>query len=620
MLTYIKKYYSKASIDFGILILAFPLSFLVRLDWPLEISRFSNILEVFVLVVIAKLLAICYFQPFTATWRQISFYDAKSIFLTVVSSTFLWTFFGFLFFQGQIPRSIPILDIVLSLALLFSVRFLRRYLYELSLYINSRININRQIRRTIVIGAGQAAALLLREIRKHPEIGIEPVAILDDDLSKIGQKLSNVPIKGSVDEIGKWIEVLDIDEVIIAVANSNQGLYRRTISLISSQKKSIRLRTIPALVDLISDEVKLDRVREVSVEDLLGRESIVLEEQSVKGLVSNQVVLVTGAGGSIGSELVRQVARFLPEKIVLLGRGENSLYEIDKEIRTKFPEIELDTRLCDIRNVSRLNHVFEQTMPSIVLHAAAHKHVPLIEKNPVEAIFNNILGTQNIVEVCQRYNVMTFVNVSTDKAVNPTSIMGASKHIAEAIVFEAGKNRVDSVYVSVRFGNVLGSRGSVIPLFKGQIEAGGPITVTHPEMIRYFMTIPEAAQLVLQAATFHKNDVVYVLDMGEPVKIVDLARDLIKLSGLQEGKDIEIVFSGMRPGEKLYEELSMVSESRIRTTHHKIFEVGKQPIDNLSNLIQDLNDLAINGEEKKIRNLLRYDIEGSEVECESSIG
>ena len=616
-LNYLRKYFFKAIIDYGLLVISFPLAFLIRLDWPLENSFFSNIGEVVILVSLAKLLVLSLFRPFTATWRQISFYDSKSLLLTVVISTFLWTFFVFLFFQGKVPRSIPVLDMVLGIALLFSVRFLRRYVYELKLSINSKVARSDRKIRTIVIGGGQAAALLLREIRKHPEIGIDPVAILDDDLSKVGQRLSNVPIKGSVDEIGKWTEALDVEEIIIAVANNNEGLHRRAISLTSKLERPLRFRTIPALVDLISGEVKIDKIREINVGDLLGRKSVVLEEQSIQELISDQVILVTGAGGSIGSELVRQVAKFQPRKIVLLGRGENSLYTIDREIRGKYPELEFEAKLCDIRNSSRLNSVFEQTRPSIVLHAAAHKHVPLIEENPEESIFNNVLGTKNVLDVCQRYNVCTFVNISTDKAVNPSSVMGASKHIAEAIVFEVGKNMIDASYVSVRFGNVLGSRGSVIPLFQSQIEAGGPVTVTHPDMIRYFMTIPEAAQLVLQAATFKKNRVVYVLDMGEPVKIYNLARDLIRLSGLKEGKDIEISFSGVRPGEKLYEELSMISETRIRTHHRKIFEVKKSPIDNLNQLVQKLSEMAIEGDCVGIRNTLNEVIEGSLLEMEA---
>ena len=616
-LSYLKKYFTKAFIDFGLLLLSFPLAFLIRLDWPLNINQVSSdIIEIFVIVIFTKFLAVCMFRPFTATWRQISFYDVKSIFFTVIGSTFLWTFFVFLFYQDKVPRSIPILDIILSIAFLFSIRFIRRYVYELNLSISSRLVRKNQTTRTLVIGGGQAAALLLREIRKHPEIGIEPVAILDDDLSKVGQKLSNVPIKGPINEIAKWVEALGVEEIIIAVANNNQGLHRRAISLTSQITRPLRFRTIPALVDIISGEVKIDRIREVDVSDLLGRENIVLEEQSINDLVLNQVVLITGAGGSIGSELVRQVAKFSPRKIVLLGRGENSLYTIDKEVRAKFPELEFDLRLCDVRNVSRLDSVFQHCRPNIVLHAAAHKHVPLIERNPEEAVFNNILGTKNIAEICQRYNVSTFVNISTDKAVNPTSVMGASKQIAEAIVFNKAQKVFDASYVSVRFGNVLGSRGSVIPLFQSQIEAGGPVTVTHPDMIRYIMTIPEAAQLVLQAAAFQKNGMLYVLDMGEPVKIYDLARDIIRLSGFQEGKDIEICFSGMRPGEKLYEELSMDSENRIRTYHHKIFEVEKAPIDGLSELVDELVSLATSGESSKIRKLLNRKLEGAQIEPE----
>lgn len=610
-ISYFKKYSSKILIDYLLLLFAFPLSFLIRLDWQVGVNRIFEHMEIFVLVAGVKLLTLCYFRPFTSTWRQISFYDTKNVVFTGVGSTFLWTFFIFLFSQSWIPRSIPILDMILAISLLFTVRVLRRYVYELNTSIAAKGKKNSIERRSIIIGAGQAAGLLLREIQKHPEIAIKPVAILDDDLSKVGQRLANVPIKGPVDEIAKWVDVLNAEEVIIAVANGNHDLHRRAINLTTHLDRPLGFRTIPALVDLISGEVKVDRIREVNVEDLLGRESVSLNEESIKELVFNQVIMVTGAGGSIGSELARQVARYVPRKIVLVGRGENSLYLIEQELREMYPELHLEIALCNIQNINRTEAVFRNYRPNIVLHAAAHKHVPLVELNASEAVFNNIIGTRNMVAAAHKFEVTNFVNISTDKAVNPTSVMGASKHIAEAIVYEASKQSESTCFVSVRFGNVLGSRGSVIPLFKKQIQMGGPVTVTHPEMIRYFMTIPEAAQLVLQAASFLNQGKLYVLNMGEPVSIYQLAKDLIRLSGLEVGKDIEIVFSGVRPGEKLYEELSMTKEKRKQTHHSKIFEIDKVSVKTIDQLIDKLERMARMDNDGAIRDILNEHIEGA---------
>lgn len=599
---------------------AVPLAFLLRFDWAFPANFFDSYAVALIPLIFIKIIILFYFRPFTTTWRQISYYDAKRIFLTTTFSSFVWIFLIFTFFQGIIPRSIPILDFGLSTTLLFFIRLLRRYLYELklSLFVNpQKLYGNKHKTRTMIIGAGQAGSMLLREIRKHPEQGIQPVVILDDDLSKVGQRLLDIPIKGTVDEIAKWVQQKEVDEVIFAVANENGSLHRRAIRLTSEIDRPLRFRTIPAMVDLISGDVQVDRIREVNVEDLLGRASVELEEDKIVDLIRGKTVLITGAGGSIGSELVRQSAKFSPMRVVLLGRGENSLYLIEREMLEKFPEIEIIVKLCDIQNMPRLTQVFDETQPDIVLHAAAHKHVPIIESNPTEAVFNNILGTRNLTEVALNSGVLNFVNISTDKAVNPTSVMGASKHIAESIVHQKSEGFFGNYYVSVRFGNVLGSRGSVIPLFKKQIRAGGPVTVTHPDMVRYFMTIPEAARLVLQAAALGKQGKIYVLDMGEPVKIYELAKDLIRLSGFKLDQDIKIEFSGIRPGEKLFEELSMVSEHRIRTRHSKIYEVSKVSLNDLNGLISELEVFALQGDESKIYEILNRNILGAMLKLQS---
>ena len=606
------------------LVLAIPVAFLIRFDGniPSEYTYKTESLFILGIAIIVKILAVIMFRPFLSIWRKVSYYDSRNLILTTLFASLMWTFCVYIFFESRLPRSILILDFGLSLAFLFSVRFIRRYMYEYTRTLSNKLSgtANNRNVRTLLIGGGEAASQLIREIRRHPECGIDLVGILDDDPIKYRKRLHNIPIKGPVSDISYWVDELAVNEVIVAVANRERDLHRRALRLTSNLQRPLKFRTVPALVDLISNNVRVDRIRDVDVQDLLGRDSIELDVTSIRTLISNQVVLVTGAGGSIGSELVRQVVRYLPKKIILLGRGESSIYLIEQEIKENYPEVDLEIALCNIQNRYRTESVFKKHEPKIVLHAAAHKHVPLVELNPSEAVFNNVIGTKHLVELALKYRVSNFVNISTDKAVNPTSIMGASKHIAEAIVFEASKASQNTFFVSVRFGNVLGSRGSVIPLFKKQIRMGGPVTVTHPEMIRYFMTIPEAAQLVLQAASFQEQGMLYVLDMGDPVNIYDLAKDLIRLSGLEVGKDIEITFSGVRPGEKLYEELSMVSEKKIRTGNQKIFKVGKSSINDLEQIVSNLKQLAIRGDDLKIRGLLNKEIVGADIFFEDYIG
>jgi len=405
---------------------------------------------------------------------------------------------------------------------------------------------------------------------RHPEAGLFPVGFLDDDQSKKGMKLLGLPILGRINELGKIVKRNKIDEVLIAIPSAPGKVVRRVVDL--AQESGVKHRIVPGIYEILSGKVSISQIRDVDVEDLLRREPVRLRIEEIARYIEERVVLVTGAGGSIGSEIVRQVARFRPRRVILLGRGENSLYLIEKELQQSWPKLNWRTVVADIRDREKIEYVFSKYEPQVVFHAAAHKHVPMMEENPDEAVFNNIIGTKNVVEVSLASGVERFVNISTDKAVNPTSIMGASKRVAEYIVqIAASQTGAGKSFVSVRFGNVLGSRGSVIPLFKQQIQRGGPVTVTHPEMTRYFMTIPEAAQLVLQAGGMGNNGAVYVLDMGEPVRIVDLARDLIKLSGLIPGEDIKIEYTGIRPGEKLYEELLTAEEGTEASKHEKIY-------------------------------------------------
>jgi len=435
-----------------------------------------------------------------------------------------------------------------------------------------------QALRTLIVGAGRAGLLVAQELRRHPELGSIVVGFADDALEKQGLRIQGIPVLGHTAVIQAIVHEHGIQQVVLAMPSAPGGVNRSVTDAV--QKQGLKLKTVPGIFNLLGNRNWKPELRDVSIEDLLRREPVKLDLSSLQQALQDRVVLITGAGGSIGSELVRQVCVFHPARVVLLGRGENSLWEIEREIRRTFPDQVLTLELCDIRNTVRLNNAFQRWHPEVVLHAAAHKHVPFLEMYPEEGIENNSVGTGNVVEAAVAAGTSIFVNISTDKAVNPTNVLGATKRIAELLVRRAaGRAAGHTKFVSVRFGNVLGSRGSVIPLFKEQIRQGGPITVTHPEMTRYFMTIPEAAQLVLQSGILGETGKVYLLDMGEPVRIVDLAKDMARLSGYTPGVDIELRFTGIRPGEKLYEELFTDQEDRETHVHPKVFESAQDPMD-----------------------------------------
>lgn len=427
------------------------------------------------------------------------------------------------------------------------------------------------MKRTMIIGAGQAGTMVARQLVNNPDSGMKPVLFLDDDPMKKGLEIYGVTILGSTRHIAENVKDNNIDKIIIAIPSlSKQDL---TILMKRCVASGARTQMIPRIEDLMTGKVSVNDIRDVKIEDLLGREEVELDMQAIAGKLTGKTILITGAGGSIGSEICRQVNRFTPKKIVLLGHGENSIYLIERELREKVaPETEIVPVIADVQDRQRIFDVISEHQPHVIYHAAAHKHVPLMEANPMEAAKNNIFGTKNVAEAADLFGVPHFVLVSTDKAVNPPNVMGATKRFAEMIVQNLAKNSTTK-FAAVRFGNVLGSRGSVVPLFKKQIAAGGPVTVTDPEMTRYFMTIPEASRLVIQAGTLARGGEVFVLDMGEPVKIVDLAKNLIRLSGYNEN-DIKIQYSGIRPGEKLYEELLNESERQSDHIFPKIY-IGK---------------------------------------------
>jgi len=463
----------------------------------------------------------------------------------------------------RMPYSALTLDALLSIAVLSSSRLSARW-------IEARKHRAREGVRTIVVGAGSAGMLIARESLASDRATFQVVAFADDDASKTGHMLNGIRIEGRIDDLPHMIRDLGATEVIIAMPSARGTLVRRIVEMAS--QAGARTRTVPSLADLVSGRIEYTALRPVEIQDLLRRAAITTDTTAVRTLAEGRTVLITGAGGSIGSELCRQIADLRPELLILLDHSENQIFEIEGELKRRNPTLKFAAVIGDIRDQNRMRVIFDRYRPYAVFHAAAHKHVPLMEENLVEAVTNNVLGTRNVVEASVDVGVTHFVLISTDKAVRPTSVMGATKRLAEIIVRLAAAEHKRH-FVAVRFGNVLGSRGSVVPTFMAQIERGGPVTVTHPDMRRFFMTIPEAVQLVLQAGALGAGGELFVLDMGDPVKIADLARDLIRLSGLEEGEDIEIKYTGIRPGEKLYEEVLFGDEDVRETAHPKVIRV-----------------------------------------------
>ena len=452
--------------------------------------------------------------------------------------------------------------IVGMVSLRISYRTMRRIVMKTELRQNASDS-----QRVLIVGAGEAGNMIVRELFKRPELKKMPVGVVDDDKNKQGKCVYDVPVLGTIDDVEQIVKNHCIDEIIICIANINPKRKREIINI--CKQTDAKIKTIPGIYEIIDGKVNITKVRDVQIEDLLGREPIKMNLDDMNGIIKNKIIMVTGGGGSIGSELCRQIVKYEPKQLVLIDIYENNAYDIQQEIKRHFPEIDLKVLIASVRDEHKMDKIFEQYKPEIVFHAAAHKHVPLMEDSPCEAIKNNVFGTQNVVNLSDKYNVKKFVLISTDKAVNPTNIMGATKRCCEMIV--QTKNKTSKTeFVAVRFGNVLGSNGSVVPLFKKQIEEGGPVTVTHEEVTRFFMTIPEAVSLVLQASAMAKGGEIFVLDMGEPVKIIDLARNLIKLSGFEPNVDIKIEVTGLRPGEKLYEEVLMDEEGLQKTSNNQI--------------------------------------------------
>lgn len=539
----------------------------------------KNILYLALITTAVKLICYSLFRLYNSLWKYVGAYELASIGMAaLVSNTILviytfiaqseltdrFSFFNPIFTYGYAPRSIFVMTFFVDIFLIAGLRFTYRIFRRI---VNGEVIRMKNAKRVLIVGGGDAGAIIIKELKHHPELKSTPVAIIDDDVSKKGKKINGVPIVGNRGNIAQMVEKKQIDEIIIAVPSAS----KKDVSNIYTEcsKTGCKIKILPSVSELIDESVVMQKVRDVDIEDLLGREPIKLDCEEISSFIEGKAILVTGGGGSIGSELCRQIASYSPKKLMILDNYENNLYEIQNELLARYPSMELVSIIASIREKQRLENIFKKYRPDIVFHAAAHKHVPLMEANPTEAIKNNVFGTMNVVECADKYKVQKFVLISTDKAVNPTNIMGATKRIAEMLI-QSYSRHSKTEFVAVRFGNVLGSNGSVIPLFKRQIEQGGPVTVTHPEIIRYFMTIPEAVQLVIQAGAMANGGEIFVLDMGEPVKILDLARNLIKLSGFEPDVDIKIEFTGLRPGEKLYEELLLAEEGLQATRNNKI--------------------------------------------------
>lgn len=546
-------------IDLLLLNLALFISFYLRLgnDWVEYIKS-----TYFVVVSLFGVVVLFFSDIYNKMWKYVNISDLEEIVKTAILINFLMVIYVY-FFQVRFPRSIVILNGLLDVFFLGGIR----YFFHLSHFYSPDVE-NKNSKRVLIIGAGDAAEMVIREMQKHPELEKEVVGLIDDDPNKVDLELHGKKVLGNRYDIPAIIKNYGIDEVLIAIPSANGKDIRDIYEL--SKRNGVKVQTLPGIYEILNGRIKLNQIREVRIEDLLGRDPVDLNVERISAYLKGKVVMVTGGGGSIGAELCRQIACFEPRILIIFDIYENNLYFLELELKNKYPNIKVAPIIGSIRDLDKLKYVYARYRPEVVFHAAAHKHVPLMEMNPEEAVKNNIFGTKNVAEVADEYGVDRFVLVSTDKAVNPTNIMGASKRVAEMII-EALNKESKTKYMAVRFGNVLGSEGSVIPLFQKQIANGGPVTVTHPDVTRYFMTIPEASQLVIQAGALGKGGEVFVLDMGEPVKIIDLAKDLIKLSGLKLNEDIDIEIIGLRPGEKLFEELLNDNEDNIATEHERIF-------------------------------------------------
>lgn len=533
----------------------------------------KNIMKYMVLQILLTLVVFFLFRIYSSLWEYASVQEAIYIVFASVSATFIEMII-MVVAGTYLPRSYYFLYPMILFTFIGTTRLLYRIFRKQKTVIKKVVNQqnrHEKIKRVMIIGAGEAGNILVKEIQNSQWLNAKVCCVLDMDRRKQGKFLRGVKIEGDRNDILHCVEKYKIDEIIIALPRLSIKELKPILEICRQTKCLVK--KVPGVYQLVNGEVSVSRLKEIGIEDLLGREPVRVDLKEILNYVKDEVVMVTGGAGSIGSEICRQIATHQPKQIIIVELNENASYILQRELLQKYPKLDIIVLIGSIRDEERLESIFKKYRPNIIYHAAAHKHVPLMEVSPNEAIKNNVLGTYNVVKMADKFKAKKFIQISTDKAVNPTNIMGASKRICEMIIQSYNKYS-NTEYVAVRFGNVLGSNGSVVPLFKKQIQEGGPVTVTDPKIVRYFMTIAEATSLVLQAGAYARGGEIFVLDMGEPVKILDLAKNMIHLSGLQEGKDIEIVFTGLRPGEKLYEELLMEEEG-MQSTPNKLIYIGK---------------------------------------------
>jgi len=590
-------------------------SFVLRVPLGARLYDFRyQILTMIVVALIIKPLVYFQFGLYRRLWAYASIHELKLIAIAVTTASIIVSIIvsliSTLMVAKDFSRLVLVIDWLLSLLAVGGLRFSYRIISESQL---TTRGIKTRLKRVLIAGAGDAGALVVREMQRNPQANLSPIGFVDDDPAKQKQEIHGTPVIGKLDELAHLIDLKKADEVIIAIPSAPGQVVRKVTDI--CRAKNIPSRTMPSLHELIGGKVSVNRLREVDITDLLRRVPTHIDNELVGLSLGGRRVLVTGAGGSIGRELCRQIARWEPKELFLLGHGENSIFETLIELEQSYTSLKIHPLIADIRDMEHLNHLFSNNNPQVVFHAAAHKHVPLMQANIEEAVSNNVLGTRNIVDASIGNNVERLVMISTDKAICPTSVYGATKRIGEMLIIDAA-HRTGKSFSVVRFGNVLGSRGSVLLLFKRQIDYGGPVTVTHPDMERYFMTIPEAVHLVLQASAMGKGGEVFVLNMGDQIRILDLAQDLIRLSGLEPGKDIEIVFTGIRPGEKLSEALWDEGADYLSTTHPDVLRLNENEVftsNDLETAINKLIDLGKQGDPDQIVSMLNKIVPGAVV-------
>ena len=604
--------------DVTLTIFSIFLAYIIRLElFAVFYDYWESMLWMIGISILIKIPIFYFLGLYRRVWAYASISELKTIVVGVTVSSIVVAIVMMLLFANLVfyafPRSVLVIDWMQQLVLVGGIRFTLRLLSESKSGPKILRQNGKPQRQILVVGAGDAGAMVVKELQRNSQLNMIPIGFLDDDLQKQRQQIYGISVLGQIKDLPRIVKTNRIDEIIIAIPSASGSVVRGIASV--SQSLKIPFRTMPGIHELLGGKVNLNQLREVDITDLLRRKPAQIEDDRIGNILTGRKVLVTGAGGSIGSELCRQIARWNPEELILLGHGENSIFESYLELSTDFPNLKIIPIIADIRDYYRLDSEIKKHHPAIIFHAAAHKHVPLMERNVEDCILNNVLGTKNLLKTCEKNQVEKFVYISTDKAVRPVNVMGASKRLAEELVIHSAE-RSGKAYSVVRFGNVLGSRGSVVPLFKRQIARGGPVTITHPEMRRYFMTIPEAVYLVLQAASMGKGGETFVLNMGEQVKILDLAKDLIRLTGLEPGKDIEIIFTGVREGEKLSEDLWNSEKTLEKTNHPDILkEEGNLDLsgNDFSLQINRIIQHAKNGERLEIITLLNSLITSAEI-------